>query len=184
GLAAVGVGGLAAGAVVGLFAYDGYGNAVYLAEEVRDVRRRLVRAVLWALAVTAAAELAALAAVLTGAPDLAQLLAGGDGMIADFTARAGGAAVGRAVSAGVALAILNAVIALVLMTGRQLYATARDGVWPAAVARGLCALHPRFASPWIATLAAGAASAGLCLVPMPLLLMLSGSGVTLIYLSL
>ncbi|MDB5419191.1 MAG: family permease [Phenylobacterium sp.] len=184
GLGAVGLGGLASGVVVGLFAYDGYGNAIYLAEEVRDVRRRLVRAVLWALAVTAVAEMATLAAVLVGAPDIAGLLGAGDGMIADFTARAGGAALGRLVGGGVALAILNAVIALVLMTGRQLYATARDGVWPAALGRPMTAVHPRFGSPWLATLLAGACSAGLCLLPMKLLLTLSGSGVTLIYAAL
>lgn len=183
-LTAVGLGGLASGVVVGLFAYDGYGSAIYLAEEVTDVRRRLVRAVLWALAVTTVAEMAALAAVLVGAPDIPGLLAAGDGMIAGFTSRAGGAALGRMVSAGVALAILNAVIALVLMTGRQLYATARDGVWPGALGRAMTAVHPRFGSPWFATLLAGALSAGLCLLPMKLLLMLSGSGVTLIYLAL
>jgi amino acid transporter len=92
--------------------------------------------------------------------------------------------IGRLVSGGVALAILNAVIALVLMTGRQLYATARDAVWPAAVNRAMARVHPRFGSPWFATLLGGAFSAGLCLVPMNLLLTLSGSGVTLIYLSL
>jgi len=184
GLSAVGLGGLAAGVVVGLFAYDGYGNAVYLSEEVRDVRRRLVQAVLWALAVTAVAEMAALAAVLMGAPDLAALFRAGDGMISDFTGQAGGAVLGRLIGAGVALAILNAVIALVLMTGRQLYATGRDGVWPAPLGRLLTQVHPRFCSPWAGTLLAGALSAGLCLLPMKLLLMLSGSGVTLIYISL
>lgn len=183
-LSAAGLGGLATGVVVGLFAYDGYGNAVYLSEEVRDVRRRLVQAVLWALAVTTAAEMASLAAVLVGAPDLTRLLRAGDGMISDFTRQAGGAVLGRLIDAGVALAIFNAVIALVLMTGRQLYATARDGVWPAALSGLLTAVHPRFGSPWGATLLAGALSAGLCLLPLKLLLMLSGSGVTLIYISL
>jgi amino acid transporter len=184
GLEAVGLGGLATGVVVGLFAYDGYGSAIYLAEEVIDVRRKLVRAVLWALAVTAVTEMAALSAVLAGAPDLQGLLAAGDGMIADFTAHVGGAALGRAISAGIALAILNAVIALVLMTGRQFYATARDGVWPGAVGRGLTQVHPRTGAPWVATLAAGAASAAFCLAPMKLLLTLSGSSVTLVYIAL
>lgn len=184
GLGAVGVGGLATGVVVALFAYDGYGNAIYLAEEVRDVRRSLVRAVLWALAVTAVFELSALCAVLTGAPDLGALIGAGAGMISDFTVRTGGALLGRAVSTGIALAILNAVIALVLMSGRQIYATARDGVWPGPVGDLLTRLHPRFASPWIATLVAGGFAAGLCVLPMPLLLMLSGSGVTLIYIAL
>jgi amino acid transporter len=183
-LSAVGLGGLATGVVVGLFAYDGYGNAVYLSEEVRDVRRRLVHAVLWALALTAVAETAALAAVLIGAPDLTALLRAGDGMISDFTRQAGGAVLGRMIGAGVALAILNAVIALVLMTGRQVYATARDGVWPGPLGGLLTQVHPRFGSPWGGTLLAGGLSAGLCLLPMKLLLMLSGSGVTLIYISL
>jgi amino acid transporter len=184
GLVPVGLGGLASGVVVALFAYDGYGNAIYLAEEVRDVRRRLVRAVLWALAVTTVAEVAALAAVLVGAPDIPALLGAGDGMIADFTGRVGGVGLGRMISGGVALAIFNAVIALVLMTGRQLYATARDGVWPMAVTRLVTAVHPRFGSPWLATVLGGLLSAGLCLLPMKLLLTLSGSGVTLIYAAL
>jgi len=181
---AAGLGGLATAVVVGLFAYDGYGSAVYLAEEVREVRERLVRAVLWALAATALAEMAALAAVLVGAPDLGRLFAAGDGMISAFTAQAGGPWLGRLVSAGVAVAILNAVIALVLMTGRQLYATARDGVWPGPAGRLLTRVHPRFGSPWAATLVAGLLSAGLCLVPLSLLLLLSGAGVTLIYAAL
>lgn len=181
---AIGIGGLATGAVVGLFAYDGYGNAVYLAEEVKDVRRQLVRAVLWALIVTAATELAALAAVLVGAPDLKALIDASGAMMSDFTRERAGSAVTAAVSGGVAIAILNAVIALVLMTGRQLYATARDGVWPDRMGALLTRVLPRFGSPWIATIAAGAASAGLCLLPMPLLLLLSGSGITLIYIGL
>jgi amino acid transporter len=84
----------------------------------------------------------------------------------------------------VALAILNAVIALVLMTGRQVYATARDGVWPGGAGRLMTAVHPRFGSPWAATLVSGLVAAGLCLLPMSLLLTLSGAGVALIYLSL
>ena len=183
-LAAVGLGGLASGVVVGLFAYDGYGSAIYLAEEVTDVRRKLVRAVLWALAVTTVTEMAALAAVLAGAPDIRALLGGGGEMIAAFTSQAGGAMLGRVVSGGVALAILNAVIALVLMTGRQFYATARDGVWLGPAGRAMAQVHPRFGSPWFANLLSGVLAAGLCLVPMDLLLTLSGSGVTLIYLSL
>lgn len=179
-LAAVGVGGLATGVVVGLFAYDGYGSAVYLSEELIDARRRLVQAVIWALAATAVTEMAALCAVLAGAPDLKALFASGDGMISAFATERGGPVLGKAISAGVALAILNAVIALVLMSARQIFASARDGAWPGAD-RLLCAVHPRFGSPWAATLAAGATAAGLCFIPLSLLLTLSGAGVTLIY---
>ncbi|CAN5138731.1 APC family permease [soil metagenome] len=180
-LGPVGLGALATGAVVGLFAYDGYGSAIYLSEEVLDVRRRLVRAVLWALGVTAAAEMLSLAAVLTGAPSLPRLFAGGDGMISAFAAERGGRAFAAAMSGGVALAILNAVIALVLMTARQLYATARDGAWPAPANHALTRVSARFGSPWAATLLAGGVGAALCFVPLDRLLILSGSSVSLIY---
>ena len=61
---------------------------------------------------------------------------------------------------------------------------ARDGVWPQAAGRLLAQVHPRFGSPWAATLLAGGLAAGLCLLPLRWLLMLSGSGVTLIYVAL
>jgi amino acid transporter len=48
----------------------------------------------------------------------------------------------------------------------------------------MTAVHPRFGSPWLATVLGGLLSAGLCLLPMRLLLTLSGSGVTLIYAAL
>ena len=183
-LAGVGAGGIATGVVVGLFAYDGYGNAVYLSEEVRDVRRRLVRAVLWALAVTAVSELACLIAVLVGTPDLKGLFAAGDDMISTFVVQIGGGWLGRAISAGVALAIFNAMIAVVLMSGRQVFACARDGMFQGAVGTLLAKVHPRLGSPWPATLLSGALTAALCLLPLNLLLTLSGAGVSLIYIAL
>ena len=96
----------------------------------------------------------------------------------------GGAALGRAISAGIALAILNAVIALVLMTGRQLYATARDGVWPGAVGRGLTRVHPRTGAPWVATLAAGSRVGGLLPRADEAFADAVGSSVTLVYIAL
>ena len=47
--------------------------------------------------------------------------------------------------------------------------------------RLLTAVHPRFGSPWAATLVVGAVAAGLCVIPLSVLLTLSGSGMTLIY---
>lgn len=168
-------------ATTALFAYDGYGSAAYFAEELRDPRRRVARAVTWALALVVGFELLPLLAVLAGAPDLRALF--GRGMGAFVEARAGPAA-SRALGAAVALAILNAVIALNLLSARQVYAAARDGAWPAAASRALIAIHPRFRSPWIATLAAGAAAAGLCLLPLRLLLGLTGTGLAAIYAAL
>src|SRR5664279_1304733 len=41
--------------------------------------------------------------------------------------------------------------------------------------------HDRFHSPWIATLAAGAASMAVCFLGLQLLLVLTGTGIALIY---
>jgi amino acid transporter len=81
----------------------------------------------------------------------------------------------------VALAIVNAVIAMVLLTARQLYATGRDQIWPGPVSGAFVALHPRFRSPWAATLIGGGAAAALCLMDLKVLLIVTGTGVALIY---
>jgi len=117
---------------------------------------------------------------MTGAPDLKAFL-GSKAVFSDFVATAGGPVLSRLMGAGIALAIVNAVIAMVLLCARQLYATGRDGVWPNAANRALTALHPRFRSPWAATLAAGAIAAALCLTDLKLLLIVTGTGVAVIY---
>ena len=44
-------------------------------------------------------------------------------------------------------------------------ASGRDGVWPGALNRWTAAVHPRFHSPWIATLVMGAATIACCFMP-------------------
>ena len=121
-----------------------------------------------------------LTAVMTGAPDLKAFL-GSKAVFSDFVAATGGPALSKLMGAGVALAILNAVIAMVLLCARQLYATGRDGIWPGRLNGALTALHPRFRSPWGATLAAGTVAAALCLIDLKLLLIVTGTGVAVIY---
>jgi amino acid transporter len=53
---------------VAIFAYNGYGTAVYFGEETEDAERHVARAVLWALVITVIAELVPVTAVLMGAP--------------------------------------------------------------------------------------------------------------------
>ena len=168
---------------VAIFAYDGYGAAVYFGEEMHQARRQIGRAILWALGLTVAAELLPVTAAVLGAPDLGRLL-GSDSGLVDFVGVAGGEALRRVVSLSVALAITNAVIATVLLTARQLFATGRDGAWPGPVNAAMTTIHPRFRSPWIATLAAGGLACGLCLIDIRLLLIATGTGAAVIYGSL
>ena len=168
---------------VAIFAYDGYGSAVYFGEELHQPRKGIARAILWALAITVAAEVIPLAAAILGAPDLNALL-GSDSGLVDFIGVRGGETLKRVISLGIALAIINAIIAMLLLTARQLFATGRDEAWPGPVNAALVRIHPRLRSPWVATLAAGGLAAGLCFVDLKLLLIATGTGTAVIYAAL
>lgn len=165
---------------IAIFALNGYGAAVYFAEEMHDAPTRIARAILLALAATLALEAVPLIAGLAGAPDLPAFLTADDPFGA-LVGELGGRTPGRWVAIGIVVAIVNAVIAGILATARFFYATARDGSWGRPVDRWLAALHPRTASPVAATLASGAIGIACCFVPLRLLLVLSGAGLVAIY---
>lgn len=165
---------------VATFAYDGYGGAVYFAEEMQDAPRRIGRTVVIALLVTVVAEVIPLTAVLTGAPDLAALL-GSKSVFMDFIQGAGGQTLALVLGLAIALAIINAVIAVVLLSARQLYALGRDETWPGPLNALLVQVHPTLGSPWAATLVTGVLAGALCLIPMKLLLVATGTSVAMVY---
>lgn len=143
---------LVSGLAVGVFIVSGFGTTTYLAEEIVDPRRNVARVVFWSLGLAAMIILVPTITTVLAVDDLGALAS------ADFSAyvRAwGGDTVAVAVNLGIAIAILNAVIVMVLQNGRVLYASARDRSWPAPLNRALTHLHPRFGSPWLATLVIG-----------------------------
>ncbi|HEY5008628.1 MAG TPA: APC family permease [Caulobacteraceae bacterium] len=170
--------GLACAAAI--YAYNGYGGAVFFGEEMFEARTRLHWVVFWSLGIAVVAEFAPILAAMVGAGDLKAVL-GAETPLAAFIAADGGPWLAKAVSLGVAFAIINAMIAIALINARQLYASGRDRVWPAAVNRAVTALHPRFNSPWIASLVMGAATAAACLLNLDMLVMLTGTGVVVVY---
>ncbi len=174
-LAAIGL--ATAGAI---YAFNGYGAAVFFGEEMFEARKRLPWVIFWALGVAAIAELAPVAAFAVGAGDLKAILAA-DNPLPAFVLAAGGRTLDQVVSLGVAFAIINAMIAIALINARQLYASARDGVWPTAWNRALGAVHPRFGSPWISALVMGGATAASCLLKLDFLVMLTANGLVLTY---
>ena len=133
-LGAAPLGAIGLAVAVAVFAYDGYAPQSISARRCTTRPRRLSRAILITLVITVLAEVIPLIAVLTGAPDLARLLQARS-IFSSFVAEAGGAGLATVLGAGVGLAIINAVIALVLLTARQLYSTGRDETWPGRRAR-------------------------------------------------
>ncbi len=165
---------------IAIFALNGYGAAVYFGEEMHEAPRLISRAILWALALTLVFELVPMVAALMAAPDLAALLASDDPFGLLVAIKAGGSAAAF-VSVAVVIAIVNAVIACVLACARFFYSTARDGCWGRPLDHWLLAVHPRLGSPWIATLIVGGVGMACCLLPLQLLLVLSGTGLVAIY---
>lgn len=163
-----------------IYAFNGYGGACYFGEELYESRQRMAWLVFWSLAVAALAELIPIGAFVTGTGDLKALLAA-DSPFSAFILANGGPWIDKAISLGVALAIINAMIAIALINARQLYASARDGVWPGAWNRALGAVHPRLGSPWISALVMGAITAACCFLNLDFLVMLTANGLVLIY---
>jgi amino acid transporter len=148
-LAPFSLGILLSGLAVAMFVANGFGTASYLAEEIIDPRRNVARAVFGSLFIGSLIIVVPTAATVLGVGDLRDLATG---TFPDFVTAWGGSRVSAAISVGIAVAILNAVIVMVLQNGRVIYASARDRAWPDAVNKRLSRLHPRFNSPAAATL--------------------------------
>ncbi len=162
-----------------IFAYNGFGGAVSFGEEIHDARKRIASVVLWALVVAVVAEIVPVMAVAVGAPDLSALFAAHNPVRA-FIAL-GGSWFEKIVSLGVAFAIINAIIATMLINARQLYATGRDGVWPRAWNRAITRTHARYHSPWVATVIAGLLSGAMCFVGLTRLVIFTATGIVATY---
>lgn len=140
---------LVSGLAVAMFVVNGFGTASYLAEEIHQPRRNVARAIFWSLGLAAVAIIVPTAATVVGAGSLSELSVK---TFPEFVQEWAGPRVAAAVSVGVAIAILNAVIVMVVQNGRVIYSSGRDQAWPTPVNRALSTLHARFGSPWIATL--------------------------------
>lgn len=173
-------GAIGVAASIAIFALNGYGAAVYFGEEMHEAPRRIARAIFWAMVATVAIEGLPILAALVAAPDLAVLFRLDD-PFGHIVRIYGGPVAADWLAVGIAVAIVNAVIACILACARFFYGTARDRCWGRPIDQLLTAIHPRFASPWIATLIVGAAGALCCFVPLEQLLVLSGTGLIAIY---
>jgi len=139
---------LVSGLAVAMFVVNGFGTASYLAEEILEPRRNVARAVFGSLFVAGLLIIVPTAAVVVGAGSLEDL---GVLTFPDFVEGWAGSGVATVVSLGIAVAILNAVIVMVLQNGRVFYASGRDQAWPAPVNAALTRLNPRFNTPVVAT---------------------------------
>ncbi len=181
-LVGAGLGLVAAQMATAIFAYNGYGAAVYFAEETRNAAQSIGRAILWSLGITIVAEIVPMTAVILGAPDLGKLLSDPAPM-QYFVSSRGGAVLNVIVSLAIAVAIINAVVAITLQGGRMIYSSARDRAYPDPVSSLLGRVHPRLQTPIPATLFVGAAAAVIAaIVPIKSLIIATGATLVALYL--
>ena len=127
-----------------LFAYGGWQNANYIAEEIREPERNLPRSLIAGVLVVAAVYVLVNVAYLR--------LLGLEGLAAtatpaaDAAARALGGAGDKFVAAAIAISTFGFLDLAVLAPTRVYYAAAADGYLPSSLSR----LHPRYRTPTVA----------------------------------
>lgn len=173
-LGPIGIAGLVLVITQGVFSQFGYGGAVYFAEETKNPRRNVARAVLLAAVITVIVEVVPLITVMLAA-DSIEGLVGSELPVQEFLEQRAGHAVSMFVLLSMALAILNANIALSLQAGRLLMVAARDGALPSVLAAPLARVSGSAHMPRMATIVMGIISAGCCFIPMTVLVSATGS---------
>lgn len=136
--------GVLGGAFVAFYAFIGFEDIVNVAEEVREPRRNLPRAILIAWGVTTLLYLAVSTAVVLALPPSA--LAGSDAPLALVYQHQTGRT--PLLLSGISLvSVLNGALIQVIMASRVLYGMSRQGWLPALLGR----VHPRTHTPLVAT---------------------------------
>jgi amino acid transporter len=156
------IGALVAGIAVASFAYNGFQGALLYSEETTGSRRNVARSVFIALGVAVACEVLPVAMAILASPSLADLSASPNAW-QYFLTSIGGDTFNTIISLGIAIAVLNAVVALMPFFARILYSSGRDMAWPAPMSKALASVHPRWGTPWVSTIVVGVAGAVLVL---------------------
>jgi APA family basic amino acid/polyamine antiporter len=145
------------GAYFIFFAYTGFGRAAVVAEEVKDAKRNVPRALLLSLAVsTIIYVLVGIVAVgLVGSAELA----GSNSPLAEAIGATGSPLAVQVVSFGGLLATASVLLTAILGVSRMAYSMARRRDMPKALAK----LHQKFSTPYYSIWAVGVLMAVLVL---------------------
>jgi APA family basic amino acid/polyamine antiporter len=168
--------GMLAGAALAFFAYIGFDAVSTHAEEARRPQRDVPIGIIASLLLCTALYIGVVA-VLTGMVPAAQL--DPKAPVATAFAQVGLRWAHALIAAAGVAGITSVLLVTMLSQARVLLAMARDGLLPPGF---FGAVHPRFRTPWKATLATGAFVAGLAgFLPLEVLLMLVNMGTLLAF---
>lgn len=156
GLTPVGFGAFVATLPTVMLAFNGFGSAVYYAEETKGATKNIGKIIMICLIITSLVEILPLATVITSAPSLNDLI-NSDRPFNYFLLSRGSVWLNDVVSVAIAIAIINAVFAINLQNARLLFASARDKSWPEPIDSWLAAVNSRTYTPVTAYLCSVAA---------------------------
>lgn len=128
-LRAVGVGGLLGAVVPALFAFNGYDWPLYFAEEAKNARRALPRAVVLAAVISVVVELLAVTGATLAIGNLRATTAN-DAPLSLIAQQVMGSVGAKVLLVGVVIAMFDTGLAANLGYARVYYAAARDTMWP------------------------------------------------------
>lgn len=141
-LTVVGIGGLLAAVVPALFAYNGYDWPLYFAEESRNAKKTLPKAVLLAAAIAIVVELAAVIAATFAIKNLGAVSAS-DSPLSLIAKQVMGPVGAKILLIGVVIAMFDTGLAGNLAYARIYYAAGRDHMWPGPLNRFFSHIGPR-----------------------------------------
>lgn len=136
--------GIFAGAVLAFYAFIGFEDMVNVAEEVKEPRKAMPRAILVTLALTTLLYM--LVAVIAVLSLSVEALAASDAPIAEILKSATGGSAAW-VSLVAIISVLNGALIQIIMASRVLYGLARQDALPRVLAR----IHPKRRTPILAT---------------------------------
>ncbi|MFB9769348.1 APC family permease [Lactiplantibacillus modestisalitolerans] len=137
-----------------LLSFNGFDSALNFSEELKGNQQRVGRSVITAAVIGIIAQLIPLALIMLAAPSLTAFLRAGNPV--NYVAQSVLGGPGHVLlSLGIAVAMFACTIAVLLQFSRVLYTSGRDHMWFGALNRWLQSLHPRYQTPWKATILVG-----------------------------
>jgi amino acid transporter len=164
----VGVSAMALALVSAAYASVGGNQAIAFGEELASPHRHMGRVILLAGIIGGLATAVPLISVVLGAGDLPSLLRS-PAPLSAFVAAVAGPAAGHALSAGVVLAIFNALIAQMMFSARLYFSFGRDQIFHPALNTMLARVHHASGAPRAATWVCAFMAAACCLLNTHLL---------------
>ena len=181
-LAPVSLAAMALAGVSAAYATTGGNQAIVFGEELTEPHRHMGRVILVAGLIGAFATAVPVIAAVIGARDLPAMLKS-PAPFSAFVASVAGPVAGHALSAGVILAIFNALIAQIMFSARLLFSFGRDRIFHPRVNASLASVHRASGAPRVATWVVGGLAAACCLLDLHLLIVFI-SGLTVYCLAL